>query len=184
VARSHACTLLICILFASCGPSVVYRDNVPLSDVTATVPDREGVVLRLPRGWEAVSAGVPETTEGYSVLMRCGDSLRISVREISLDAPAADYFRKKGMSDLAALTRTLHDSSRGVSGKGITEFSYGGRKFAAFEYGGTGGPQRVVVFAVKEKYYECEAFSVRPLSGRSSYDALFSAQQTVLRSLK
>ncbi|HLF15508.1 MAG TPA: hypothetical protein VI932_11535 [Bacteroidota bacterium] len=88
------------------------------------------------------------------------------------------------MAGLAALTRTLHDSSAGTGREGIERFSSGSREYAAYEVVTEGKRMRVVVFSAGGYYYECEAWPVRPPAGAGLYDRLFSAQQTVLRSLR
>ena len=138
----------------------------------------------LPVGWESADPGFHVGGARYSVIMAGGDGVRITFREITLDDPASNYYRRGRIAGLAALGRSLRDSGAVLSDTGVTEFFYGGRRFAGYEYAGTAGPRRVVVFAAKERFFECEAFSARPLARRSGYDSLFSAQQSVLRSLR
>jgi hypothetical protein len=113
-----------------------------------------------------------------------GDSLRIVFRQVTLDSSAASYFKKRGVVDLAMLTRTLHDSTVGNVRKGIETFKSGGREFASYEVRSEGRKVKVAVFGSKGYYYECEAVAARQLATPKSYDLLFSAQQAVLRSLR
>jgi hypothetical protein len=103
---------------------------------------------------------------------------------VDLDSAAVAYFSKHGMVDLAALTRTLHDSSLGTTRKEIGRFTSRGREFASYEVVTEGRKMRVVVFSTGGFYYECEARQVKPSADAGSYERLFSAQETVLRSLR
>lgn len=174
--------LILALALTACGSSRGYRDDHPLSGRTAPLTDGEQIVVGIPEGWEGSGGFI--AGEGYSVLLVSGDSMRIALREISLDEAAVSYYREAEVAQLAALSRTLHDTAAAVETRGIREFSYGGREFAAYEYGGPDGPRRVVVFSAGGRFYECEAFSDGPLSGPASYGGLFSAQQAVLRSLR
>jgi len=181
--RHSICTLLLSVAIAACGTSVRYPADYPLSDNRLTIP---GVRLTamLPAGWQLADPGFHVGGARSPVIMTGGDGVSITFREITLDDPASNYYRRGRIAGLAALGRSLRDSGAVLSDTGITEFFYGGRRFAGYEYTGAAGPRRGVVFAAKERFFECEAFSARPLAGRSRYDSLFSALQSVLRSLR
>lgn len=137
----------------------------------------------IPEGWEAQG---PRSAKDSTVALTLseGDSLRIVFRPVTLDSAAAAYFSKHGAVDLASLTRTLHDSTVGTTSKGISRFSSGKRECAAYEVEAEGKWMRVVVFPAGEYYYECEAWSARPLDSLGTYHRLFSTQQTVVKSLR
>lgn len=174
--------LILALALTACVSSRGYRDDHPLTDRTASLTDGERIVVGIPEGWEGSGGFV--AGEGYSVLLVSGDTMSIAFREIFLDEAASSYYREAEIAQLAALSRTLHDSAAAVETGGIREFSYGGREFAAYEYRGKDGPRRVAVFSAGGRFFECEAFSDGPLSGPASYGGLFSAQQAVLRSLR
>ncbi len=159
-----------------------YSDSAPLSGVVFRIR-HGGIAGMIPEGWEAQGPRSGDDSSAALTLSK-GDSLRIAFRPVSLDSTAMVYFTKNGIVDLASLTRTLHDSSVGTTRKGIKKFTSGERDCAAYEVTKGGRRIRVVVFPAGKYYYECEAWSLTPLSGPESYDRLFSAQQTVVKSLR
>jgi len=180
--RPPAWSLFLSVLLASCGSGVRYADTLPLSGtvftagggrLTGTVP--EGWTSDHPRGGGLASAPV--------VLDR-GDSLRIVIRELGLDAAAAVYYGETGPGELAVLNRTLRDTSYHGRAGGIGRFSLNGRDYAVYELSTATGKTRVALFGAGGAYFECEAVALRRLSGEKSYDRLFAFQQTLLRSLK
>lgn len=181
---SHVLTLAVVLITAGCGSSSRYAADYPLTGGKIRFQGSDPVVLELPEGWTLTGVGGPGTAPGQALVMFGGDSLQIAFREITLDAAASAYYRRGRLSELAALGRTVRDSTAVVEESGITEFYYSGRRFAAFEYDGPSGPRRLVVFALTEGFYECEALSLRTLPDRAEYDRLFSVQQSVLRSLE
>ncbi len=137
----------------------------------------------IPLGWTASSPRNGGDSSSAITLSE-GDSLRIVFRIVDLDPAAAAYFSKHGLADLASLTRTLHDSTAGTGRGGIDRFSLGGRDCAAYEVKTGGERTRVVVFMAGGRYFECEAGAVGRGVGAATYKRLFSAQQTVLRSVR
>lgn len=142
-----------------------------------------GVAGEIPSGWTATGprAGGDSTA---ALTLASGDSLLIVFRTVTLDSAATAYFAKRGVADLAMLTRTLHDSTLGTVREGIETFRLGGREFASYEARVDGGRMRVAVFSAGGYYYECEAVQARPLSSPRSYERLVAAQQAVLGSLR
>jgi hypothetical protein len=169
-------------MLASCGSPVRRSEEVPLSDVLFRLRNG-GISGAIPAGWTAAGpAGKADSTAAMT--LSGGDSLRIVFRQVTLDSAAASYFKKRGVVDLAMLTRTLRDTAVGNVRKGIETFKSGGREFASYEVRSDGKKVNVAVFGSGGFYYECEAVAARPLSAPKSYDLLFSAQQAVLRSLR
>ncbi len=137
----------------------------------------------IPLGWTASSPRNGGDSSAALTLSE-GDSLRIVFRSVDLDSAAAAYFSKRGLADLASLTRTLHDSTAGTGRSGIDRFSLEGRDYASYEVKTGGKRTRVVVFTAGGCYFECEAGVVGQVVVAATYKRLFSAQQTVLRSLR
>ena len=151
-----------------------------------------GVVFRLrhgglsgsiPLGWTADGPGAARDSAA-AMTLSCGDSLSIIFRQVLLDSAASAYFGKRGMADLAMLTRTLRDSTAGNARKGIRTFKAGGREFATYELLTNGRNVRVAVFGSAGYYYECEAAPVRSFPAPATYGRLFATHEAVLRSLR
>jgi hypothetical protein len=166
----------------SCGSGVRYSDELPLSTLIfrAGAGRLSGLV---PEGWTTAPRDAADESSGTLVLVR-GDSLRIVVRSLLLESTAAAYYSGRGPADLASLNRTLRDTSSAGRMGGISTFSIRDRNFAAYELHAPAARSRVVVFNSGEAWFECEAMADRTLSGETSYDDLFSAQQTLLASLR
>ncbi len=166
----------------SCGSGVRYADTLPLTD---TIIRAGGGRLtgQVPRGWTtAPPRGGGDASA--SLVLDSGDSLRIVITELVLDSTAAAYYTERGLGDLAALNRTLRDTSYHGRTGGIGRFSLNGREYAVYELLTGTGKTRVALFAAGKSFFECRALALRTLSGGRSYDRLFAFQQTLLRSLK
>jgi len=170
------------MMVVSCGSGVRYADTLPLTD---TIFRAGGGRLtgQVPLGWTtAPRQGGGDASE--PLVLDSGDSLRIVISEVVLDSMAAAYYAERGPGDLAALNRTLGDTSFHGRTGGIGRFSLNGREYAVYELATGTGKTRVALFASGESFFECRAEALRKLSGGKSYDRLFAFQQTLLRSLK
>lgn len=173
--------LLLALLAATCGSPVRRSVDVPLSDVVFRLR-HGGISGAVPVGWTTAGPAAGDSTAAMT--LAGGDSLRIVFRQVSLDSSSAAYFRRRGVADLAMVTRTLYDSTVGNARKGIATFRAGGREFATYEVRSNGNRMRVAVFGAGQSYYECVAAPSKPLPGAKSYDRLFDVQDAVLRSLR
>lgn len=185
MSRSPAAFLLALaatLTLSSCGSSSRYADTLPLSSERFLLPGTE-IVGMVPAGW---SLAAPEgaAAGGPSVTLSEGDTFRIAFRPITLDAPAEEFFRRRGLKELAAMVRTLHDTAAGTRSDGIERFRSGATECAAFETGAGEDRKRVVVFTAGGKWFECEGWATSPLRAGASRARLFSAQQSAIRSMR
>lgn len=152
--------------------------------LTETVQSEDGAFTgQVPRGW--YSAGKDTIPPGVSAwLLRDDFSAALAVKEISLDRLSAQRVREQGLRFLAELSLGFRNSPTDRSKKvQVSEFDLNNRKFCGYELRQEGKEWKsIIVFAVKGRYYECEA-----LSNNTAPDfvkTIFAAQQAFLSSLR
>jgi len=176
--RDILCALFIAIVIASCAPSVSYRTDYPLTSMFVT--SRDGVLrCRIPQGWFSAtddSVGSSATI----LLMNENASAVLSIKEIRLDQLTTQQVKKSGLKLLAQLSADflIENSSRAV--EHIQEFQINNITFCSYEAAVSTSRLRVVVFAAKERYFECE---VRGNGVDIEHQQLFIIQQALLSSL-
>ena len=184
--RRTAGILLLAAAFflTSCAPSARRADEAVLTQERFRLAQSD-LTGAVPKGWTArppSAKSSPDTAAAMTLL--AGDSLSIVFRPVMLDSSAAAYFRRRGVDDLAMLTRTLSDSTIGNVREGIETFRAGGRDFAEFEARANGRKTKVALFRAGDSWYACEAASSKALRAPKSYDDLWTVHRAVLRSLK
>ena len=169
--------LIAALLLASCAATSPYASDTPMS--TGTFRTRDGGLTgRVPRGWSSQAHDSLAPALG-AWLLRDDAAASLAFRELALDDLSARAVRDDGLELLARL-------SAGFRITGTIEpktFESAGKKFCAYETGEGNSRTRVVVFAARGKYYECEAKAVKGRWSMDDFAKLFSAQQSLLPTL-
>lgn len=169
---------LCALLLSACAATSPYASDVAMS--SGTFRTRDGALTgRLPRGWSSQARDTLAPALG-AWLLRDDAAASLAFRELALDDVSSRAVR--GDDGLELLARL----SAGFRFKGGVEpktFEAGGRKFCAYETGEGNARTRVVVFAVRGRYYECEAKAVKGRWSADDFARLFSAQQSILPTL-
>ncbi len=169
------------ILLASCASTSPYAADYPLSREQFT--SRDGILRGVvPQGWFS-SSGDSLAPALMVWLLRDDFSAAVSVRELNVDRATASRIEDGGLKLLARISAGLHAGVPPGADIDPKEFDLGGKKFCGYEISGERARTRVVVFAARGRFFECEA---RPLTGGWSAEDLsriFSVQQTVLSTL-
>lgn len=173
--------LVLPILFLSCGTTVPYTTDYPLTQ--GLFHSRDGAFSgRIPDGW---FSSTDDTLASALVawLIKDDFTATFGVREIHIDQTTARQINDEGLPLLAYI-------SSGMQGEDLTgamtepeEFELRGRKHCSYELSLGGMRKRVVLFAAKGKYYECETAAVKGVWTANDLKRLFTLQQTVLASL-
>jgi len=175
---------VLALLLASCASRVTYPGDFPLS-ATLFSFRHAPVHGRIPRGWFSPA----EDTLAPALaawLIQADYAASISVRELHLDNRAQKDVGDQGLALLARLSfafRSTADSAAVVVGE-PQQFSLAGKDFRAYECRSHGIVSRIVLFAVGNRYFECEAAPANG-KGTAAPDAgtLFRIQQSVIGSL-
>ncbi len=144
------------------------------------ITSRDGVLsCRIPQGWFSAT----DDSIGSSaiiLLMNEEASAALSVKEIRLDPLASQQVKKLGLRFLAQLSASFLTENSPNAVEHIQEFQMNNTTFCSYEAAASTSKLRVVVFAAKGKYYECE---VRNNGADVEPPQLFIIQQTLLSSL-
>jgi hypothetical protein len=137
----------------------------------------------IPQGWFSSSdTSVAQSLEAWLL----SDDLMsaIIIRELHLDELSKQQVQKEGLEFLATLSKSFSETDSSTSYQHQIEFKLGQTEFFSYESVSDSIITRTAVFAVNNRFFECEAMPlyksfrcVLPLS-------LFSVQQSVLSSLK
>ena len=176
--RKNLSIFFLAVVIASCSTSVSYRTDYPLTSTFIT--SRDGVLrCQIPQGWFSAtddSVGSSATM----LLMNEEASAVLSVKEIRLDPLSSQQVKKLGLRFLAQLSASFLTETSSPAVEHFQEFLMNNTTFCGYEATASTSRLRVVVFAAKGKYYECEArnsgVGIEPLQ-------LFIIQQTLLSSL-
>ncbi len=169
------------LLLASCAATSPYAADYPLSHEQFRSPDGR-LAGWVPQGWSSLSDD--SLAPALAVwLLKDDFSAAVSVKELHLDPPTESLITDGGLKLLARVSAGLHEGIPADAAIEPREFELRGNRFCSYEFGDEGRRRRIVVFAARGRYFECEA---RPLKGTWSATDLariFSVQQTVLSTL-
>jgi hypothetical protein len=176
--RTHPLLLVLALVLASCGPSLEYRDNAPLTQ--GLFHSRDGVLTgKIPQGW--FSSTEDTLAPALTVwLIKEDFSAAMAVRELKLDKTSAERVRSEGLKLLAMISSGLHEEGM-QPGSEPREFELRGKKFCGYEL--SGSSSRIVVFAVAGRYYECQTAGLNRRWSRDEAHSAYNVQQSVLASL-
>jgi hypothetical protein len=171
--------LLLAVLLASCAASVPYSTEYPLT--TALFRSRDSAFSgRIPDGWfSSTEDTIAPALAAWLIREDYGATL--TVRELRLDRLSQSRVNNDGLTLLANLNAAFEHHTAVM--REVREYKIEGKQFCGYEYGPSESPGRVVVFAAGAKYYSCTAQRVKGTWSKADFTALFSAQESVLRSL-
>jgi hypothetical protein len=171
----------IAILLCSCSASLPYATNYPLTN--KIFHSRDGIFSgKIPEGW--FSSTEDSLASGLVVWLIKDDlSATLSIKELKLDRLTSQQVMKEGLKVLVRPSFLLHDDNITGDGPEVKEFTIAGRKFCSYEQTSQGKRERIVIFAAKEKCYECETAVITSSSSQKEMAQVFTAQQTTLSSL-
>jgi len=174
-----AAHLFLAVVLASCAASIPYSTEYPLTP--SLFRSRDGAFSgRIPAGWFSSTEDTlaPALT---AWLIREDYSATLTIRELRLDRLSDDRVTDNGLTLLASLNAAFEGHTAKL--REVKEYAIGGKKFCGYEFGPSESPGRAVVFAAGAKYYSCTAQRVKGTWSKADYNMLFSAQETVLRSI-
>ena len=174
-----AAYLFLAVVLASCAASVPYSTEYPLT--TSVFRSRDGAFSgRIPTGWFSSTEDTlaPALT---AWLIREDYTATLTIRQLHLDRLSETRVKDDGLTLLASLNAAFDVHTAKM--REVKEYKIEGRKFCGYEFGPTESPGRAVVFAAGSKYYSCTAQRVKGNWSKADYNMLFSAQESVLRSL-
>jgi hypothetical protein len=174
--------LFLSLLLCSCASRSPLIVTYPLLETT--IRSQDGVFTgQVPRGWRA--PGGDTIPEGSTVwLLREDIAAALAVKEINLDRASTQKIKEKGLRLLAELSLSFReDVNSGARKPSISEFDLNEKKCFGYELRGAEKEWKsVVVFALKSRYYECEAFANS--SAPDDTKTVLSAQQAFVSSLR
>jgi hypothetical protein len=145
---------------------------------------RDGLLTgRVPEGWFSAA---DDTLGAASAawFVREDLSASLALNEIAADRLVTERVAHGGLLLVARLSAAFRAVPLSAPPPEPLEFQLAGRAYCSYELGSGVEKRRIVVFAAKGKYYECEA---RPVKGRWAEEDLrkiFSVQQSFLASLR
>jgi hypothetical protein len=170
------------VLLAGCAASLPYSSEYPLTQESFV--SRDGILTgRIPLGWFSF----PDDTLAPAIaawLVRDDLNAMIALRELAVDARTSERIRTRGLHLLAELSIAFQTIDHMTMRQSPEEYSIAGRKYCGYELSMSGLPRRLVVFALNNRYYECEAVVVRGDWADEDVRRLFSVQQSMLGSLQ
>ena len=176
-------SVLLSFLFLSCAASLEYSTDYPLTK--ESFRSRDGMLGgRVPQGWFSIN----EDTLAPALMawiVKEDFSATLALKVLQLDSLSALRVEKDGLKLLAHLSFALHNNNPGNVNQAINpkEFKIHDRKFCSYELNDGTSWKRVVVFATRGKYYECETMSMKQPQSKEEIKDIFTAQQTLLSSL-
>jgi hypothetical protein len=175
-------TIGLAVILSSCAGSLPYTTDYPLTN--QVFHSRDGVFLgKIPQGW---FSSIDDTlAPGLAAwLIRNDFFATLVVKELKLDRITIQQVEKEGLTLLARLSMGFREEiANGRDDIQCKEFEIRGKKFCSFEFAEGGKRTRVVVFAIKGKFYECEAMAVKGQWTVADLAKLFTTQQTFLSSV-
>ncbi len=179
--RVFIATLLSTFLFISCASKPPYSANYPLTN--QIFQSRDSMFSgRIPYGW---FSSTNDTLARALVvwLLKEDFSAAITVRELILDRLSSKKVQKDGLETLAFISAGFRSlNSNHLEIKPVT-FKLNGKEFCSYELTTDTIYKRIVVFALKGKYYECESSPLNSQFSKAEIIRLFTIQQTVLSSI-
>ena len=175
--------VILCFLLASCAASLPYTFDYPLTKELFRSRDGE-FSGKVPEGWFASPLdSLPSVYKAW--LIKEDYSATFHVEELKLDQLSAKQVVSNGIKLLAQLSVAFHKENSEEAAVIVQpkEFKLHGMEFSGYELQDGGERQRVVVFSIKGKYYECVAAPVKREWSTESLVRLFSVQQTLLSTL-
>jgi len=180
--KHFAVTCILAVILASCAGSLPYGTDYPLTN--QVLHSRDGMFTgKIPQGWFSSTDDTlaPALT---AWLVRNDFSATLAVKEFTLDRLTTQQVEKEGLKLLARLSAGFREESMSrANDLHCVEFEMRGKKFCSFEIVDGIKRTRVVVFAVKGKFYECEAMAVKGPWTANDFTKLFIAQQSFLSSM-
>lgn len=171
--------LFLAVVLASCAASIPYSTEYPLTP--SLFRSRDGAFSgRIPAGWFSSTEDTlaPALT---AWLIREDYTATLTMRELHLDRLSEKGVKDDGLTFLASLYAAFEGHTAKM--REVKEYAIEGKKFCGYEFGPSESPGRAVVFAAGTKYYSCTALRVKGTWSKADFVGLFSAQETVLRSL-
>ncbi len=138
----------------------------------------------IPEGWFV--SPLDSLPASYKVWLISEDyAATLNVGELKLDRLTEEQVANSGMKLLAELSMAFHreTSSRGSIISQPREFKLGNLEVCGYERQYNASRERVVVFAIKNRYFESTATPLKGTWSAQNLSHLFSIQQTVLSSL-
>jgi len=181
-AWSRLLGLLLAVLLFSCAATSPYASDYPLTMEGFTT--RDGVVSgRVPQGWfSAADDSLGTALSAWFV--RDDLAAALSLNDFVLDALSAERVSREGLLLAARLSAAFRMGSSIAPPPLPTEFQVAGKPYCGYELSTTADERRIVVFAAKGKYYECEVRAVKGRWAAEDLRKLYSVQQSFLASLR
>ncbi len=180
ITRASCC--FIALIAASCTTTGPYSNDYPLSD--DVFHSRDGVLTgKIPQGW--FSSLEDTLTPALTAWIVKNDlTASLSLKILSLDRLSAQRVLNEGVMLLAHISAAFHGEALHVQASELKEFEFRGKKYCGYELGDGSGRRRIVVFTARSRFYECEARVFGASRSDGELPSVFSAQQTLLSSLR
>ncbi len=173
--------VLLAFLCGACAASLPYAVDYPMT--LETFHSRDGVLTaRVPQGWFSTTSDTLAPSL-VAWLIRDDFSATLAVRELKLDRLAARQVEREGLKLLALVSSGMHGETSSGPPQALREFEMQGKKFCSYELQSGKVRTRIVVFAARGRYYECEAQPVKGIWSADDVARMFTAQQTLLWSM-
>jgi hypothetical protein len=175
--------ILLSVVVASCAASLPYSIDYPLTQEVFHSRDHD-FSGQVPLGWFSSSLDtLPTIIKVW--LLKEDLSASFHIEELRLDQLSSKQVEKEGVKLLAKLSLAFQqDNAQNTRLLAEPkEFKIHGREFCGYELNSNGERNRIVVFSIHGKHYECVAASVKGRWSAQDFNRLFTAQQTLLSSL-
>ena len=177
--------IILLLLLSSCSSTVYlpYPSTYPLREEAFL--SRDSVFTgRVPEGWFYSS----EDTLAPSYLawiVKEDFSAALTVKELHLDQLTIKRVQKEGIELLARISMAfqVQDMAGREAELQPRPFKMRNREYCGYEFADGALRKRVVVFAVRGRYYECVATPVKGSKQEEDITNMFIAQQAFLNSL-
>lgn len=174
--------LILTFIFCSCATKLPYATDYPLTN--QYFQSRDDIFSgKIPDGWFSST----DDTLGKSLvvwLLKEDFTATLTVRELLLDRLSIQRVQKEGLETLAYISAGLQFSDVKNPKLEPFKFKLNDKKFCSYELTLEAERKRIVVFAIKGKYYECESYPLKGEWSAADLTRLFTIQQTVLASIR